>query len=143
MQLDIALRRLGYGDEVDLGIVVVDDAHAALTTTAGQFRLTVPASNPAYDETRGALAPGKGLLDRTKDAGRGREAGHSCGQHPYLSRRKAPDACSGATWKAHHPGIDSQRLASAVDRDTNAEDFALQHTDDLVSSTLTIWSPAH
>jgi hypothetical protein len=36
-------------EPVDLGIVVVDDAHAALATTEGQFRLTVPASSPAYE----------------------------------------------------------------------------------------------
>ena len=36
-------------EPIDLGIVVVDDAHAALGTTEGQFRLTVPSSNPAYD----------------------------------------------------------------------------------------------
>jgi hypothetical protein len=35
-------------DPVDLGIVVVDDAHAALATTEGQFRLTVPSSHTAY-----------------------------------------------------------------------------------------------
>lgn len=33
---------------IDLGIVVVDDAHAALATTEGQFRLTVSADHPAY-----------------------------------------------------------------------------------------------
>lgn len=35
---------------IDLGIVVVDDAHAALATAEGQFRLTVVASHPAYDK---------------------------------------------------------------------------------------------
>ena len=35
-------------DPIDLGIVVVDDAHAALATTEGQFRLRVPAAHPAY-----------------------------------------------------------------------------------------------
>ncbi|ODU05876.1 MAG: DEAD/DEAH box helicase [Pseudonocardia sp. SCN 72-86] len=39
----------GDGREpIDLGIVVVDDAHAALATTEGQFRLTVPADHDAY-----------------------------------------------------------------------------------------------
>jgi hypothetical protein len=33
---------------IDLGIIVVDDAHAALATTEGQFRLTVPSDHPAY-----------------------------------------------------------------------------------------------
>ncbi|MFI7633917.1 DEAD/DEAH box helicase [Nonomuraea sp. NPDC049400] len=33
---------------VDLGIVVVDDAHAALATTEGQFRLTIPDTHDAY-----------------------------------------------------------------------------------------------
>lgn len=33
---------------MDLGVVVVDDAHAALATTEGQFRLTIPAAHPAY-----------------------------------------------------------------------------------------------
>ena len=33
---------------IDLGIVVVDDAHAALATTEGQFRLTVPCGHEAY-----------------------------------------------------------------------------------------------
>ncbi|MFF4924243.1 DEAD/DEAH box helicase [Kitasatospora sp. NPDC001261] len=33
---------------IDLGIVVVDDAHAALATAEGQFRLTVAAGHPAY-----------------------------------------------------------------------------------------------
>lgn len=36
-------------DPIDLGIVVVDDAHAALATTEGQFRLTVPSDHEAYD----------------------------------------------------------------------------------------------
>ncbi|MGJ3557991.1 DEAD/DEAH box helicase [Streptomyces sp. INA 01156] len=40
---------VGDGKEpVDLGIVVVDDAHAALTRTEDQFRLRVPASHEAY-----------------------------------------------------------------------------------------------
>jgi hypothetical protein len=40
----------GDGREpASLGVVVVDDAHAALATTEGQFRLTVPASHPAYE----------------------------------------------------------------------------------------------
>ncbi|MFD3590042.1 DEAD/DEAH box helicase [Streptomyces sp. NPDC058683] len=34
----------------DLGIVVVDDAHAALATTEDQFRLRVPASHVAYQK---------------------------------------------------------------------------------------------
>jgi hypothetical protein len=39
----------GDGREpIDLGVVVVDDAHAALATTEGQFRLTVPAGHEAY-----------------------------------------------------------------------------------------------
>lgn len=39
----------GDGREtIDLGIVIVDDAHAALATTEGQFRLTIPASHNAY-----------------------------------------------------------------------------------------------
>ncbi|MGQ5593948.1 DEAD/DEAH box helicase [Streptomyces sp. ESR1.13] len=39
----------GDGREaIDLGIVVVDDAHAALATTEGQFRLTIPASHSTY-----------------------------------------------------------------------------------------------
>jgi hypothetical protein len=32
----------------DLGLVVVDDAHAALATTEGQFRLLIPATHSAY-----------------------------------------------------------------------------------------------
>jgi hypothetical protein len=40
---------VGDGKEpVDLGIVVVDDAHAALARTEDQFRLRVPASHEAY-----------------------------------------------------------------------------------------------
>ncbi|MGA5819890.1 DEAD/DEAH box helicase [Kitasatospora sp. NPDC094028] len=35
---------------IDLGVVVVDDAHAALATAEGQFRLTVVADHPAYAE---------------------------------------------------------------------------------------------
>jgi hypothetical protein len=35
-------------DPVDLGIVVIDDAHAALATTEGQFRLSVPSDHTAY-----------------------------------------------------------------------------------------------
>ncbi|MCX5450277.1 DEAD/DEAH box helicase family protein [Streptomyces nigrescens] len=35
-------------EPVDLGIVVVDDAHAALARTEDQFRLRVPASHEAY-----------------------------------------------------------------------------------------------
>ena len=35
-------------DQIDLGIVVVDDAHAALATTEGQFRLTIPNDHTAY-----------------------------------------------------------------------------------------------
>lgn len=34
---------------IDLGIVIVDDAHAALATTEGQFRLTIPSVHEAYD----------------------------------------------------------------------------------------------
>ncbi|WP_230687067.1 DEAD/DEAH box helicase [Catellatospora vulcania] len=41
---------LGDGrDVIDLGVVVVDDAHAALATTEGQFRLTIPNSHSAYE----------------------------------------------------------------------------------------------
>ncbi|TJZ95651.1 DEAD/DEAH box helicase [Actinacidiphila oryziradicis] len=41
---------VGDGRErIDLGLVVVDDAHAALATTEGQFRLTIPALHPAYE----------------------------------------------------------------------------------------------
>jgi hypothetical protein len=36
-------------EPIDLGIVIVDDAHAALTTAEGQFRLTVPSGHVAYD----------------------------------------------------------------------------------------------
>lgn len=35
---------------IDLGVVVVDDAHAALATTEGQFRLTIPANHTAYKD---------------------------------------------------------------------------------------------
>lgn len=35
-------------EKIDLGIVVVDDAHAALATAEGQFRLTVEADHSAY-----------------------------------------------------------------------------------------------
>ncbi|MEV8346425.1 DEAD/DEAH box helicase family protein [Streptomyces niveus] len=42
---------LGNGkDPVDLGIVVVDDAHAALARTEDQFRLRVPAGHEAYNK---------------------------------------------------------------------------------------------
>lgn len=37
-------------EKIDLGIVVVDDAHAALATAEGQFRLTIPADHEAYNE---------------------------------------------------------------------------------------------
>ncbi|MEV3972753.1 DEAD/DEAH box helicase family protein [Streptomyces sp. NPDC050698] len=37
-------------DPLDLGIVVVDDAHAALARTEDQFRLRVPAGHEAYDK---------------------------------------------------------------------------------------------
>lgn len=36
------------GEPIDLGVVIVDDAHAALATTEGQFRLSIPASHGAY-----------------------------------------------------------------------------------------------
>lgn len=36
-------------DKLDTGIVIVDDAHAALATTEAQFRLTIPAGHPAYE----------------------------------------------------------------------------------------------
>ncbi|MEU1791392.1 hypothetical protein ABZ553_37080 [Streptomyces sparsogenes] len=40
---------VGGGKEpVDLGIVIVDDAHAALARTEDQFRLRVPAAHQAY-----------------------------------------------------------------------------------------------
>ncbi len=35
-------------EPIDLGIIIVDDAHAALATTEKQFRLTVPANHGAY-----------------------------------------------------------------------------------------------
>ena len=35
-------------EKIDLGIVIVDDAHAALATAEGQFRLTVEADHSAY-----------------------------------------------------------------------------------------------
>ena len=38
----------GYRTPIDLGVVVVDDAHAALATTESQFRLTIPADHPAF-----------------------------------------------------------------------------------------------
>lgn len=39
----------GDGREpIDLGVVIVDDAHAALATTESQFRLTVPPDHEAY-----------------------------------------------------------------------------------------------
>lgn len=37
----------GRHPTIDLGVVVVDDAHAALATTEGQFRLTIPNNHPA------------------------------------------------------------------------------------------------
>ncbi|OLF06259.1 DEAD/DEAH box helicase [Actinophytocola xanthii] len=37
----------GRHPTIDLGVVVVDDAHAALATTEGQFRLTIPVEHPA------------------------------------------------------------------------------------------------
>lgn len=40
-------------DPASLGAVIVDDAHAALATTEGQFRLTIPATHPAYAELTG------------------------------------------------------------------------------------------
>ncbi|MER6401491.1 DEAD/DEAH box helicase family protein [Kitasatospora sp. NPDC001603] len=42
---------VGDGKEpIDLGVIVVDDAHAALTRTEDQFRLRVPVGHKAYDE---------------------------------------------------------------------------------------------
>jgi hypothetical protein len=41
---------------IDIGIVVVDDAHAALATTEGQFRLTVPSDHEAYAGLLGLFA---------------------------------------------------------------------------------------
>ena|GEM_PF-1896789 len=38
----------GYRTPIDLGVVVVDDAHAALAATEGQFRLTIPANHLAF-----------------------------------------------------------------------------------------------
>lgn len=35
-------------DVIPLGLVIVDDAHAALTTTEGQFKITLPSSHEAY-----------------------------------------------------------------------------------------------
>ncbi|MFF0386943.1 DEAD/DEAH box helicase family protein [Streptomyces sp. NPDC004286] len=41
---------IGDGKEpMDLGIIVVDDAHAALARTEDQFRLQVPTRHPAYE----------------------------------------------------------------------------------------------
>lgn len=37
----------GRHPTIDLGVVVVDDAHAALATTEGSFRLTIPVEHPA------------------------------------------------------------------------------------------------
>ncbi|QHN31195.1 DEAD/DEAH box helicase [Gordonia amarae] len=37
------------GEPLDLGVVIVDDAHAALATTEGQFRLSIPRSHAAYE----------------------------------------------------------------------------------------------
>lgn len=34
---------------IDVGLVIVDDAHAALASAEGQFRLTVPAGHAAYE----------------------------------------------------------------------------------------------
>ncbi|WP_199546370.1 DEAD/DEAH box helicase [Streptomyces sp. N35] len=48
---------LGDGREpIDLGIVVVDDAHAALARTEDQFRLRVPSDHPAYEKLLGLFA---------------------------------------------------------------------------------------
>ncbi|WP_043732515.1 DEAD/DEAH box helicase family protein [Nocardia asiatica] len=42
---------LGDGrDPIDLGVVIVDDAHAALAEAEKQFRLTIPESHDAYTE---------------------------------------------------------------------------------------------
>nr|AIU93445.1 hypothetical protein LRS1606.11 [Rhodococcus sp. NS1] len=38
------------GEPIELGVVIVDDAHAALATTEGQFRLTIPEAHVAYKE---------------------------------------------------------------------------------------------
>ncbi|MBN6040040.1 DEAD/DEAH box helicase [Amycolatopsis sp. 195334CR] len=38
----------GQRTPLDLGVVVVDDAHAALATTEGQFRLTIPIGHEAF-----------------------------------------------------------------------------------------------
>jgi hypothetical protein len=43
-------------EKIDLGIVVVDDAHAALATAEGQFRLTVPAGHDAYEKLLGLFS---------------------------------------------------------------------------------------
>ncbi|MFI7643317.1 DEAD/DEAH box helicase [Nonomuraea sp. NPDC049400] len=49
-------------DKLQLGIVVVDDAHAALATTEAQFRLSIPAEHDAYE----------GWEPNTPERGRGR-----------------------------------------------------------------------
>ena len=48
-QRPVPVRRgRGRHTPIDLGVVVADDAHAALTTTEGVFRLTIPADHPTY-----------------------------------------------------------------------------------------------
>lgn len=42
---------------IDLGVVVVDDAHAALATTEGQFRLNLPVEHPACRELFDLFGP--------------------------------------------------------------------------------------
>jgi hypothetical protein len=55
----------GDGREVPkLGIVVVDDAHAALATTEGQFRLTIPSNHIAYRQLVGLFE--KDLAEQSK-----------------------------------------------------------------------------
>jgi hypothetical protein len=57
---------VGDGKEpIDLGIVVVDDAHAALARTEDQFRLRVPASHEAYGKLLELFAHERGdAVDR-------------------------------------------------------------------------------
>ncbi|WP_327309826.1 DEAD/DEAH box helicase (plasmid) [Streptomyces sp. NBC_01298] len=43
-------------EKLDVGIVIVDDAHAALATAEAQFRLTVPAAHAAYTELKTLFA---------------------------------------------------------------------------------------
>lgn len=47
----------GWRPTIDLGVVVVDDAHAALATTEGQFRLSIPLEHPACFKLFELLGP--------------------------------------------------------------------------------------